>query len=96
MTTIYRKNAGRITVAEAKRLVCGKGGASPDFAGDCERLGIEPRMTHRPTITGYTGEGIYQDLMYSLTHDEFTRYAGLHGFSVAVGNGDQSLDMKQN
>lgn len=115
MTTIYRKSASRLTVAEAKRLVCeavpkepavdffvAPDGSikvelnheantaapfiNPRFIDACSKLGINPRMTHIPTITGYTGEGIYQDLMYSITHDEFVRYADLHGVAVTVGD----------
>lgn len=113
MTTIYRKSASRLTIAEAKRLVCEAVPKEPavdffvapdgsikvelnheantaapfinaDFLDACGKLGINPRMTHRPVIAGYTGDG-YQDVMYSITHDEFVRYADLHGVTVNVG-----------
>jgi hypothetical protein len=114
MTTIYRKSASRLTVAEAKRLVCEAVPKEPavdffvapdgsikvelnheantaepfintDFLDACGTLDINPRMTHRPVIAGYTGDG-YQDVMYSITHDEFVRYADLHGVAVTVGD----------
>jgi hypothetical protein len=113
MTTIYRKSASRLTVAEAKRLVSEAVPKEPavdffvapdgsikvelnheantaapfinsDFLSACVELGINPKMTHRPVIAGYTGDG-YQDVMYSITHDEFERYADLHGVAVTVG-----------
>ena len=91
MMKIYRKSADWLTVAEAKRLVSGVTDVASEFVKDCKRLGIAPRMTHRPVICGYNGEGIYQDLMYSLTHDEFVKYAGHHGVSVVLTNDDRTL-----
>jgi hypothetical protein len=58
-------------------------GIDRDFLGACSQLNIQPRNKYRPTFTDYSGD-YKQDDYYTITHDEFERYAGLHDMRVVV------------
>lgn len=74
---------GSIKVERNQESKLGAPFVDGDFIGACEKIGIKPRMTHRPAITDYKATD-YDDVIYSITHEEFVRYAELHGVSVEV------------
>ena len=74
---------GSIKVERNQESKLGATFVDGDFIDACEKVGIKPRMTHRPAITDYKATG-YDDVIYSITHEEFVRYAELHGVSVEV------------
>lgn len=65
-----------------------------DFIDACKHLGIEPRLKYRPIIADYTGADA-QDEYYTITHDEFVRYAGLYGVTVEEGKAPQPSSAKK-
>ena len=58
-------------------------GIDRDFLDACNQLNIHPRNKYRPAFTDYSGD-CKQDDYYTITHDEFERYAGLHDMRVVV------------
>lgn len=122
MKTIYRDNADRLSVADAKRLILealppersGEVYAQVDENGDidfegpvelkvvygvqiyesfidrdflttCEQLSIQPRMKYRPAVMDYTWKSSENDTLYTIEHDEFSRFTELFGLTVAIG-----------
>lgn len=62
-------------------------GLDADFKGICAQLAIVPRLKWRPLLSTYEpGKG--QDDIYTISHAEFVRLAGLYGLEVAVAIDD--------
>lgn len=57
-----------------------------DFVAICRHLEIQPRLKYRPIIADYTGVDPGQDETYTITHDEFVRFAGMYGVYVKPGD----------
>lgn len=59
------------------------------FLDACRVGDIAPRNLYQPTLQDYTGEGL-QDALYTITHDELVRLAGLYSLTVEVAPGDDA------
>lgn len=56
-----------------------------DFIEVCKHLGIKPRLKYRPIFADYTGAED-QDGTYTITHDEFVRFAEFYGVTIKAGS----------
>jgi len=59
------------------------------FSGACAELNITPRHRYEPTRKDYIGPGL-QDAIYTVTHEEFSRFAGLYGMMIEIAAGEAS------
>jgi hypothetical protein len=75
---------GPVEIREEKNVSVFATYIDGDFPKACEQLGIVPRWKYRPTITDYNGDRS-QDDRYTISHDEFCKYAGLFGVCVVIG-----------
>lgn len=54
-----------------------------DFLDVCTQLGIQPRNLYRPHLTDFSWDGASASY-YTISHDEFVRYASLYHVDVQI------------
>ena len=84
---------GEVKAVEVESSGCGPW-LDADFPDLCKRLEIAPRNKWRPVFQDYNGSETH-DLIYTITHDELAKLAGLFDVAVMVGEPHAATDGSQ-